>query len=183
VSVGIGKLGDDETYDFEASITRAHSLFSARYSESITTQRDQLFELQDDQFGQSTNQSISTIAVIRKRGDIGWTLTGVRSTLGLSIFYEEESNPNIGDDQITKGGNIDYSRQLSPQSSLSLSALYQETEFTEESTLDEYRVGYERSTSKTTEIDLFISYSSFDSTDDTIDYDQTLAGASFRVTF
>jgi hypothetical protein len=101
----------------------------------------------------------------------------------LSIFYEEESNPNIGDDQITKGGNIDYSRQLSPQSSLSLSALYQETEFTEESTLDEYRVGYERSTSKTTEFELFISYASFDSTDDAIDYDQTLAGATYRVTF
>jgi hypothetical protein len=183
VSVGIGRLGDDETYDYEARITRAHSLFSARYSESITTQRDQLFELQDDQFGQSTNQSISTIAILRKRGDIGWTLTGVRSTLGVSIFYEEESNPNIADDVIRTGGNIDYNRQLSPQSSLSLSALYQETEFTEESTLDEYSVAYKKSTSKTTDLDLFISYASFDSTDDAIDYDQALAGATFRVTF
>jgi hypothetical protein len=61
--------------------------------------------------------------------------------------------------------------------------LYQETEFEEEGTLEEYRVSYEKSTSKTTDLDLFISYSSFDSTDDAIDYDQTLAGATFRVTF
>jgi uncharacterized protein (PEP-CTERM system associated) len=142
-----------------------------------------LFELQDDQFGQSTNQSTSTIAVLRKRGDIGWTLTGVRSTLGLSIFHEEESNPNVGDDQITTGGDIIYNRQLSPQSSLSLSASYQETGFEEDSTLDEYRVGYEKSTSKTTDLELFISYASFDSTNDDIDYDQTLAGATYRVTF
>ena len=183
VSVGVGKLGDDETYDFEGRFTRKHSLFTARYSESITTQRDQLFELQDDQFGQSTNQSISTIAVLRKRGDIGWTLTGVRSTLGLSIFHEEDSNPSIRDDEITTGADIIYNRQLSPRSSLSLSALYQETEFTKDSTLDEYRVSYEKSTSKATDLDLFISYASFDSTDDAIDYEQTLVGASYRVTF
>jgi hypothetical protein len=61
--------------------------------------------------------------------------------------------------------------------------LYQETEFTEESTLEEYRVSYEKSTSKATEFELFISYASFDSTDDAIDYDQTIAGAAFRVTF
>jgi hypothetical protein len=183
VSVGVGRLGDDETYDFEASLTRARSLFTARYSESITTQRDQLFELQDDQFGQSTNQSISTIAILRKRGDIGWTLTGVRSTLEVSAFHEEESNPNVTDDQITTGGDIIYSRQLSPHSSLSLSASYQETEFTEDSTLDEYRVGYEKSTSKTTDLELFVSYASFDSSNDDIDYEQTLAGATYRVTF
>ena len=183
LSVGIGKLGDDTTYDFEGRFTRKHSLFTAKYSESITTQRDQLFELQNDQFGQSTSQSTSTVAVLRKRGDFGWTLTGVRSTLGLSVFHEEESNPNVADDQITTGGEINYNRQLSPQSSLSLSALYQETEFEEDSTLDEYRASYEKSTSKTTDLELFISYASFDSSNDAIDYDQSLAGATYRVTF
>ena len=183
VRLGVGKLEGEDTYDFAASITRAHSRFFARYKESITVQRDQLFELQDDQIGQSTSQATSTIPVLLKRGDIGWTLTGVRSTLGLSIFHTEDSNPNSADDQIRAGGNIAYNRQLSPRSNLVLSALYQETEFTENSTLDSYKVSYEKSTSKTTELDLYISYASFDSTNDAIDYDQTLVGATYIVTF
>ena len=187
VSVGIGKISDDdtddETYDLDARITRAHSLFSASYSESITSDRDQLFELQDDQFGQSTNQSTSITTVRRKRTDIAWTLTGVRSSITLSIFRDEESNPDIVDKQETTGGNIGYSRQLSPRSSLSLSAFYEENEFTEKSTLDEYRVSYQKSTSETAAFDIFVSYASFDSTNDSIDYDQSLAGVTYRVTF
>jgi hypothetical protein len=183
VSLGVGKFDDEDTYDFAASITRAHSLFSASYTESITVQRDRLFDQQDDQFGQSTSRGTSTVPVLLKRGDIGWTLTGRRSTLRLSIFNEEQSNPNVTDVRIVIGGNIGYSRQLSPQSSLILSALYQETGFTEDSTLDEYKVTYEKSTSKTTGFDLYISYASFDSTNDAIDYNQALVGAAYRVTF
>ena len=183
VRLGIGKREDEDTYDFAASVTRAHSLFSANYSESITLQRDRFFDQQDDQFGQSTSRATSTVPVLLKRGDIGWTLTGRRSTLGLTIFNEEESNPNIADVKTITGGNVDYNRQLSPRSNLILSALYQETEFTEDSTLDEYKATYKKSTSQTANFDIYISYASFDSTNDAIDYDQTLVGATYLVTF
>jgi hypothetical protein len=183
VSVGIGKRGDDDTYDLDARISRAHSLFTARYSESITSARDRVFDLQNDQFGQSTQQSTSIIPILRKRADIAATFMGLRSTITFSFFRDEKSNPNSVDDEETTGGEIEYSRQLSPRSSLSLSALSQDTEFTEESTLEEFRVGYQRSTSETAGFEIFASSASFESTNLANEYDQVSAGASYRVTF
>ena len=45
----MGKLGDDKTYELDASITRAHTLFTAQYTERIQAVRDQLFDQQNDQ--------------------------------------------------------------------------------------------------------------------------------------
>jgi len=183
VSAGIGRLGDDETYEFGASITRARSQFTARYSETIEAVRDQLFDEQDDGFSESTQTSTSIEPILRKRGDIAATFFGVRSAITFSAFYENESNPNIGDDQKTTGGEVEYNRQLSPRSSLSLSALTQETEFTEDGTLDEYTVSYQKSTSAKAEFEVFASYETFDSTDNTDEYDQTSVGAVYRIAF
>ena len=183
VRAAIGKRGDDDTYDLDASISKARSLYSASYSESVRFRRDQLFDLTNDQFGQSTQQSTAITPVLRQRGDIAATFTGVRSTITFSIFRDKESNPNNVDDEVTTGGEIKYDRRLSPRSNLSLTALSQETEFTEKGTLEEFTVSYEKSTSKTAEFEIFVSNASFDSTDETDEYDQVSAGATYRVTF
>ena len=183
ITVGIGRLGDDETYELDASITRAHTLFSAQYSERIQSLRDQLFDERNDQFGQSTQTSTSIDPVLRKRGDIAVTQFGVRSAITFSIFYDETSDPNDRNDERTKGAEIEYDRQLSSRSSLSLSALTQETEFNEKGNLYEYTVSYQKSTSENAEFEVFISYETFDSTDDTREYDQTAVGAAYRIAF
>ena len=183
VRAGIGKRGDDDTYDLDARISKARSLYSASYSESVRFRRDQLFDLPNDQFGQSTQQSTAITPVLRQRGDIAATFTGVRSTITFSIFRDKESDPNNVDDEVTTGGEIKYDRRLSPRSNLSLTALSQETEFTEEGTLEEFRVSYQKSTSKTAGFEIFVSNASFDSTNEANDYDQASAGATYRVTF
>lgn len=183
VSVGIGKRGDDDIYDLDAGISKARSLYSASYSESVRSRRDQLFDLPNDQFGQSTQQSTAITPVLRQRGDIAVTFTGVRSTITFSIFRDKESDPNNVDDEVTTGGEIKYGRRLSPRSNMSLTVLSQETEFTEKGTLEEFTVSYEKSTSKTAEFEIFVSNASFGSTDETDEYDQVSAGATYRVTF
>ena len=57
ISAGIGKLGDDTTYELDASLTRAHTLFAAQYTERIQAVRDKLFDQRNDQFGKSTQTS------------------------------------------------------------------------------------------------------------------------------
>jgi hypothetical protein len=96
-----------------------------------------------------------------------------------SIFYDETSNPNDRNDEITKGAEIEYDRQLSSRSSLYLSALIQETEFDEKGTLDEFTVSYQKSTSEKAEFEVFASYERFDSTDNTDEYHQTSVGAVY----
>jgi hypothetical protein len=179
----MGRLGDDDTYDLDAQITKAHTLFSAQYSERIQAVRDQLFDERNDQFGQSTQTSTSIDLVVQKRGDFAITQFGVRSAITFSIFYDERSDPNDRNDETTKGAEIEYDRQLSSRSSLSLSALTQETEFDEKGNLYEYTVSYQKSTSENAEFEVFVSYETFDSTDDTREYDQTAVGAAYRIAF
>jgi len=101
ISAAAGKLGDDKTYELDAKLTRAHTLFAAKYTERIQVVRDQLFDEQNDQFGRSTQTSTSIVPVVRKRGDFAVTRFGVRSEITFSIFYDELSNPNERNDQIT----------------------------------------------------------------------------------
>ena len=183
ITVGAGKLGDNKTYELDASITRAHTLFAAKYTERIESLRDQLFDEQNDQFDQSTQTSTSIDPVLRKRGDIAVTQFGVRSAITFSIFYDETSNPNDRNDERTKGAEIEYDRQLSSRSSLSLSASTQETEFDEKGTLEDYTVSYRKSTSEKANFEVFASYETFDSTDNTREYDQTSVGALYRIAF
>jgi hypothetical protein len=183
ISAGMGELGDDKTYELDASITKAHTLFTAQYTEKIEALRDQLFDERDDQFGQSTQTSTSIDPVLRKRGDVAVTQFGVRSSITFSVFYDETSDPNDRNDERTKGAEIEYDRKLSSRSSLSLSALTQETEFNEKGNLDEYTVSYQKSTSEKAEFEVFASYETFDSTDNTDEYDQTSVGAAYRIAF
>ena len=183
LSVGIGERGDEETYDLDASIISARTRFFATYSESVTSVRDQLFDDSEELFGESTQQSTSIDPILRKRADVGVGFTGVRSTINFSFFYDEESNPNSSLDEETTGVEISYIRRLSLYSSLSLTALTQDTEFEQDSTLDEFRVSYQKSTSKTAGFEIFASNASFESSDESNEYDQVTAGALYRIAF
>ena len=183
LSVGVGKRDDEDTYDLDARLTSSRSQLSASYSESVTSTRSQLFEQPNEQFSQSTRQSASITPVLRKRGDIAWTLTGLRSSVTFSIFYDEESNPDRADDEKTTGGRITLSRQVSPWSSVSISGLSQDTEFTQETTLEELSASYQKITSETTQYQLYVSTASFESTNEADEYDQVSAGGIYRISF
>jgi hypothetical protein len=183
IRVGVGKLGDDETYELDASITRARTLFAAKYTEKIEAVRDQLFNEQNDQFGQSTQTSTSINTVLRKRGDFAITQFGARSTITFSVFYDEISNPDDRNDQTTKGAEVDYDRQLSSRSRISITAVAQETDFDETGDLYDYTVSYIKSTSEDAEFEVFAGYETFDSTDNAEDYDQKSVGVEYKIAF
>jgi hypothetical protein len=182
LSAGMGRLGDDRTYDFDARILRPNSLYSARYSEKIEAIRDQLFDQQDDQFGQSTQTSTSITAVLVKRGDLAATFYGLRSTLTFSLFHEEETRDDR-DSQRKTGAEVQFDRRLSPRSNITLSALAQENKFEETGDLYDYSASYQKKTSENAEFEVFVTYETYDSTDNTNDYDQSLVGAAYRIAF
>ena len=44
-------------------------------------------------------------------------------------------------------------------------------------------MSYQKSTSENAEFEVFVSYETFDSTDDTREYDQAAVGAAYRIAF
>jgi hypothetical protein len=144
--LGVGKRGDDTTYTLDSSTQSSRITYTLNYDESITTSRALTINEIDSQTNlTATSQGLSITPVLLKKGRIGMVITGRRSEVGLSYFHQTttQSADNIGR-EISQGLSINATRTLSNSSSIQLTASQQKNKTSQENTVDNFSVGYNR---------------------------------------
>lgn len=178
--LGVGKRGDDTTYSLDALITSQRTTYTLNYDETVTTSRNQLIDETNQQGFFPTSQTLSITPVLIKNGRIAINMTGRRTDLTLAYFKQTTNQENtINDEEITDGLNISIKRTLSALSSVQLYFSRQESETTQENTIDDSSLSYIRQLSKNLDFSIELRKTEQDSSVTENEYEQDLL--SFRI--
>lgn len=148
--LGTGKRGNNTTYTLTSSLKTRHITYQLDYDESITTSRALLI---DDSANQQSltaaNQTLSIEPILVKKGTVGMTIGGKKSSLTFGYFQQTTTqNPNYIEKEIRQGFNFSASRTLSDNSSAQISLSRQETETTQSNTVNDVSLSYNKQFSK-----------------------------------
>jgi hypothetical protein len=150
VRLGVGERGNNESYTLASSLSTRNVTYKLDYDESITTPRALLInDANNQQNLTAISQTLSIAPVLVKKGTIAMTVNGKRTNVTFSYFQETttQSENNIGR-ETREGLSINATRTLSDVSSTQISLSRQETETTQENTIDDASLSYNRRLSK-----------------------------------
>ena len=147
--VGAGKRGDDTTYLLDVLIKSERISYTLNYDESVTTSRDLLVDETNQQGFYPTSQNLSITPVLIKNGRVAISLAGRRTDITLAYFKQTTNQTSTNsDDEITDGLSININRTLSESSSIQLNLSRQERQTTQENTIDDGSLSYDKALSK-----------------------------------
>ncbi len=191
--LGIGKRGDNTTYTLDSSLKTKQITYQLGYNESITTSRALLIDDAADQQDltevnqpglAAANQTLSIDAILVKKGTIGMTIKGKKSSLTVGYFQQTTTQNinNIGK-EIREGLNINATRTLSDSSSAQISLARQETETTQRNTVDDVSLSYNRQFAKSINTSAVLRQTEQKSNAVANQYQQQVVSFNLNVTF
>lgn len=148
--LGVGERGNNTSYQLASSLKTRHVTYKLDYDESITTPSALLInDAGNPQNLSAINQTLSITPVLVKKGTIGMTVNGKRTDITFSYFQQTttQNENNVGR-EIKEGLSINANRTLSDVSSAQITLSRQKTETTQENTIDDASLSYNRRLSK-----------------------------------
>ena len=185
IRVGAGVRGDDSTWSLDSMITNRRLSLAMNYEERVTNERQLVFDEAEFQPGLvTTNQSLSFTPVLLKKGTISLTATGRRTEFTLSYFDQSKNlNDANSNEEQTQGFSLTSKRTLSRLSSAQFSISSQKSQTTQENTLNNIELSYNRLLSKHINWSAEISKTEQTSDVPENEYEQALIGFSLTATF
>lgn len=184
LQLGVGKRGDDTTYFLDTLIRSKRITYTLKYDETVTTSRTQLIDETNQQGFFSASQTLSINPVLIKNGRIAINFAGRRTDIRLEYFLRSTNRVDSNsDDEITDGLNISIKRTLSELSSVQLYLSRQDSETTQENTIDDSSLSYSRQLSKKVNFSVELRKTEQVSNVTENEYDQKLLGFRLNATF
>jgi len=185
IKVGAGVRADDTTWSLDSMVKNRRLTLAVNYEEWVTSSRQLVFEETEFEPGLVTiNQSLSITPVLLKKGTISLTATGRRTDFTLAYFNQSKNLKNINskEEQID-GVSLTAKRTLSRFSSALLSISSQDSQTTQENTLNNIELSYIKQISKHINWSAEISKTEQTSDVPENEYEQALIGFSLSATF
>ena len=147
--LGAGKRGDDTTYILDSLMVSNRVTYALNYDETVSTSRSLLTDQAIQDGFLPTNQTLSITPGLIKNGRITITMVGRRTDLILSFFKQTINRSAINnDEETTEGWSIKVMRRLSALSSVQLNLSRQESEITQQNTINDSSFSYSRQLSE-----------------------------------
>lgn len=171
--IGIGEKNDDTSYSLESTFIRKRLNLSINYSEEVTTSRSLSLQQIISPSGVITSsETLSVKPILVKRGSIDMVMKGRRTDFTLTYFDQVENIDVDSEDKKTDGVSLTISRKLSRHSTLDFNASRENIETTEDDTIKDIRLSYNRRWSKKLDSSFSIQRSQQISDDLADEYDQ-----------
>lgn len=183
IRVGIGEFDGEVSYSLNAQLTRRRSLFTASYTDGVTSARADTLSRDEISTGALDSQSLTATPVLQKRADLGFSLQGRRSVFSLNLFDYNREPIGPGSTESGSGFAISFSRTLPRLASAGIDFRGQRTELTEKNDVGEFNAYYQKLLGKNLEAKANLNLSKQDSTNEENEYEQAQLGFSLSMSF
>lgn len=172
--IGVGEKNDDTSYSLDSTFIRKRLSLSINYSEEVTTSRSlSLLQIVSPSGVVTSSETLSVTPILVKRGSIDLVMKGRRTDIAIAYFDQVENIDDVdSEDEKTDGISITVSRKLSRHSTLDFNASRENIETTEDDTIKDIKLSYNRRWSKTLDSSFAIQRSQQISDDADDEYDQ-----------